>query len=123
MEKRLIRGEKNAQKLANQDHSKWMHEMSAIRGSAQSAWDSGRVFYVVKLSLGGTTAGFMSQSAVAGEDVTRALQTIEAVGWRLDDAGYVYQPLKERSSALTDSAHLSGNIVGVYTFRRPALGS
>lgn len=47
------------------------------------------------------------------------LKAIEDVGWRIFHIGYVYQPIKERSHALTDSAHMTGNIVGIYTFRRP----
>jgi hypothetical protein len=49
------------------------------------------------------------------------LQTIEAVGWRLDSTGYVYQPLRERSHALTDTQQMTGNVLGDYTFRRPQM--
>jgi hypothetical protein len=87
--------------------------------SAREAWDSGRLFYVVKLNLGGTVADWTSISASDSDDVAGALQTIEAVGWRLDLTGYVYQPLRERSHALTDTQQMTGNIVGIYTFRRP----
>jgi hypothetical protein len=44
------------------------------------------------------------------------LQAIEAVGWRLDHIGYVYQPLKERAAPIVESV-MAGN-VGIYTFRR-----
>jgi hypothetical protein len=52
--------------------------------------------------------------------VSGILQQIEAVGWHLHDIGYVYQPLRERSHALTTSNIMTGNIVGIYTFRRPS---
>ena len=47
------------------------------------------------------------------------LQAIEGVGWVLRDIGYVYQPLKERSHAFSDSAHMTGDILGIYTFAKP----
>jgi hypothetical protein len=97
----------------------WETWIKSVGDTAREAWDSGRAFHVVKLNLGGSTAGFMSMVESEGDDAAGALQTIESVGWRLDDVGYVYQPLKERSHALTDSAHMTGNIVGIYTFRRP----
>jgi hypothetical protein len=96
----------------------WQAWIDSITGAAREAWGTGRVFHVVKLDCGGTVAGYMSQSSTGGDDVAGALQVIESVGWRLDSSGYVYQPLKERSHALTDSANLTGNIIGIFVFRR-----
>ena len=88
--------------------------------TATQAWNLGRLFHTVTPHHGGTEAGFTGQGkAVQGHDVAGALQVIEAVGWRLEATGYVFQPLKERSHALTDSTQVTGNIVGIYTFRRP----
>ena len=109
-----------AENQAELDRIRWDTWIKDVTRTAQEAWASGRAFYVVRMNLGGSEAGFMSRSAVGGDDVAGALQVIEGTGWRLDDVGYVYQPLKERSHALTDSASMTGNIVGVYTFRRPA---
>jgi hypothetical protein len=44
---------------------------------------------------------------------------IEAVGWKLDQTGYVFQPLLQKSHLLTDTQHVTGRIIGIYTFRRP----
>ena len=88
--------------------------------NAQAWWESGRTYYIVKLSLGGTVAGLTEHRDLEGEDVSGVLQQVEAVGWLLDDIGYVYQPLRERSHALTTSNIMTGNIVGIYTFRRPS---
>jgi hypothetical protein len=96
----------------------WQDWMSVVRTDAQQTWESGRTFYVAKFNLGGTVAGFMSMNQSQGDDVAGALQTIEGIGWRLDSTGYVYQPLKERSHMITDSAQMTGNVVGIYTFRR-----
>jgi hypothetical protein len=76
----------------------------------------------VKLSLGGTIAQLMSHADVEGEDVSGILPQIEAIGWHLYDIGYVYQPLRERSHALTTSNIMTGNIVGIYTFHREHQG-
>jgi hypothetical protein len=89
---------------------------------ARAWWDSGRIYYIVKLSLGGTIAQLMSHADVEGEDVSGILQQIEAIGWQLYDIGYVYQPLRERSHALTTSNIMTGNIVGIYTFHREHQG-
>jgi hypothetical protein len=99
--------------------AQWEAWLRGIDDAARQAWESGRGFHVVKLNLGGSTASWMSTSQSTGDDVAGALQTIEAVGWRLDDIGYVYQPLRERSTMLTDTQQMTGNIVGIYTFRRP----
>ena len=95
------------------EHLKWVGE------SATQAWNSGRMFHTVTLHHGGTEAGYISRKTVQGHDVAGALQVIEAAGWRLEATGYVFQPLKERSQVLSDSMQVTGNIVGIYTFRRP----
>lgn len=99
--------------------SAWQSWLEGVHNAAKEAWESGRLFHVVKLNLGGTTASWVGMAESGGDDVAGALQTIEAVGWRLDSTGYVYQPLRERSHALTDTQQMTGNVLGIYTFRRP----
>jgi hypothetical protein len=101
--------------------AQWESWLRGVDEAARQAWESGRLFYVVKLNLGGTTAAWTSMSESDGDDAAGALQTIEAVGWRLDSTGYLYRPLRERSHALTDTQQMTGNLVGIYTFRRPQL--
>ena len=85
---------------------------------AKDWWDSGRTYFIVKLNLGGTLASWTKgQTTHEGDDASGALQAIEAVGWRLDHIGYVYQPLKERAAPIAESV-MAGNVVGIYTFRR-----
>jgi hypothetical protein len=93
--------------------------LADITRDARAHWDTGRAFYVAKLNLGGTEASWMAVRESAADDVAGALQTIESVGWQLESTGYVFQPFRERSHALTDSAGITGRIIGVYTFRRP----
>jgi hypothetical protein len=90
----------------------------AQQTSAKDWWDSGRTYFIVKLNLGGTLASWTKgQTTHEGDDASGALQAIEAVGWRLDHIGYVYQPLKERAAPIVESV-MAGNVVGIYTFRR-----
>ena len=86
---------------------------------AKAWWESGRTYYILTVNHGGTVAGLVEHKDLEGEDVSGVLQQIEAIGWQLYDIGYVYQPLRERSHALTTSNIMTGNIVGIYTFRRP----
>ncbi len=89
---------------------------------AKAWWDSDRVYYIVKLGLGGTVAGLVSHAESDAEDVSGIVQQVEAIGWHLYHIGYVYQPLRERSHALTTSNIMTGNIVGIYTFHREHQG-
>jgi hypothetical protein len=98
--------------------ARWNAWIGDVAKRAKAGLESGRSFYVERFNLGGTTAGLMSQSQGESDDIAGALQAIEGVGWRLDHIGYVYQPLRERSHLLTDSSLMTGNIVGIYTFRR-----
>lgn len=93
--------------------------VAACAENAKAWWDTQRHYYVVKFNLGGTSAGYMGSSEHDADDVSGLLQAIEGVGWMLDNVGYVYQPLKEKSHVLTDSAHMTGSIIGIYTFKRP----
>jgi hypothetical protein len=72
---------------------------------ARAWWESGRIYYIVKLSLGGTIAQLTSHADVEGEDVSGILQQIEAIGWHLFHVGYVYQPLKEAISRADNVEH------------------
>lgn len=100
--------------------SRWQAWIEGVRSEAEEAWRSERHFHVIHLDHGGSVAGWVTHRDTEADDVPGALQVIESVGWKLATAGYVYQPLKERSHVLTDSAKLTGSIIGVYTFRRPA---
>jgi hypothetical protein len=84
----------------------------AQQTNAKDWWDSGRTYFIVKLNLGGTLASWTKgQTTHEGDDASGALQAIEAVGWRLDHIGYVYQPLKERAAPIVETV-MAGNVVG-----------
>jgi hypothetical protein len=111
----VVRPDKEAQRVEETRQ----RSIAQYAENAKAWWESGRTYYIVKLSLGGTLAQLTTHAEVEGEDASGILQQIEAVGWHLHDIGYVYQPLRERSHALTTSNIMTGNIIGIYTFRRP----
>ena len=82
-------------------------------------WNSPRRYYIAQFSHGGTSAGLASTTSTMAHDVPGLLAAIEDVGWELYDIGYVYQPITQRSNILTDSANMTGQIIGIYTFKRP----
>ncbi len=64
---------------------------------AQEAWDTGQQFFMLE-------AGTSFRSAVKG--VPEALETVEAIGWRLEHVSHVW------------STDLSNHAIGYYLFRR-----
>jgi hypothetical protein len=92
--------------------------------NAKQHADVGRTIFIAKINLGHTSAGYLGgnprESGVA--DPAWIVQAIESAGWLLSETGYVYQTIRERSHMLTDSAQIEGNIIGIYTFRRPRAG-
>ena len=87
--------------------------------NARRWWNSPRRYYITQFSHGGTSAGMTTADPTLADDVPGLLAAIEDVGWVLYDIGYVYQPVTQRSNILTDSANLTGRIIGIYTFKRP----
>jgi hypothetical protein len=101
------------------EESKRQAHVAGYAENARQWWASGRRYYIAQFSHGGTAAGWVDARAVNSHDVSGLLEAIEDVGWVLHDIGYVYQPITQRSNILTDSANMTGTIVGVYTFKRP----
>lgn len=98
----------------------WQAWMRSLHGHAAQAHGSGREFYTINLVVETVTANWTNRPGEVqqGADIAGALQTIEQAGWRLLDIGYVFRPTKEQSHMMTQSANISGQILGVFTFRR-----
>jgi hypothetical protein len=111
------------------DQAKAQAELAASPiGQATQAWTDGLTFFEVQLDVGrstreaswGTTSG-------AEERSTRHLGTlgeIEAIGWRLEHAGYIFMVTGESTSEKFilsgQQVAVSGKTVGIYLFRRPS---
>lgn len=94
----------------------WMQQVGE---TAKQHIGSGRTHYVAQFNLGGMQRrAFAPHAETGGEDVAGAIQAIEQVGWHLEHIGYVYEPLMEKKTAFTGQALVTGQIIGVYTFRR-----
>jgi len=95
-------------------------------GQARAAWDAGAKLFQTALELSSTEGHVVAmQGAYATTDTkdhTSALDSIEAEGWWLEHAAYVYRVTgsvsrdKFLSSGQQEAVH--GEIVGIYIFRR-----
>jgi hypothetical protein len=110
---------KRQQAERQQAEAKRQAHVAAYAENARQWWASSRRYYVAQFNHGGTTAGWTDAFASSSHDVSGLLEAIEDIGWVLHDIGYVYQPITQRSNMLTDSANMTGIIVGIYTFKRP----
>lgn len=94
-------------------------------GHAKAARDSGSRIFQLALPLSKTTGYTRAMTGAyartATEEHASTLDSIEAQGWRLENAGYVYRVIgsvsrdKFLSSGQQEAMH--GEIVGVYIFR------
>jgi hypothetical protein len=103
-------------KNAEDTRARWLQQ---VGDTARQAMESGRTCYVAQFNLGGMERRpFAPYAETDGEDVAGAIQAIEQGGWHLEHIGYVYEPLKEKKTAFTGQNLVTGQIIGVYTFRR-----
>jgi hypothetical protein len=92
---------------------------------AQAAYDRGDGFFELVLTLG-TVAGYVSIVGNASNRTrtshTDVLSQVEAIGWKLEHAGYVWVETFNRSrDKLLSSGQevaVSGETQGIYLFRR-----
>lgn len=99
-------------------------------GHATTAWRAGKKILQLTMVLSETTATTIPLvAALASYTSTSHAESIEAIediGWRLDNVGYVYRPLRSVSrDKLFSSGQqeaLEGEVVAIYLYRRPAHG-
>ena len=79
---------------------------------AEEAWTHGDAYYQVVLSLGAAEARWgdhVSSKDLQPDPVGPILTVIQDIGWKLEHTGYV--------------SNATGEILGVFLFRRPEAGS
>lgn len=96
------------------------------RGRARKARTAGRRLFQIDLPLS-QTVGHSSlllgtfTTATGTADATDLLEQIEAEGWHLIDASYVFRPTgsasREKIIGSTEREAISGDIIGIYLFR------
>jgi hypothetical protein len=96
-------------------------------GMAESAYQSGDQFFQVEMevsSLAGSHSSFGSSENVLVQAPSTAvtLGQIEAVGWHLEHAGYVFVETGSTSTnrvlATGQGVVTKGHVAGIYLFRR-----
>jgi hypothetical protein len=92
-------------------------------GQAEAAHADGRLFFQLKLDIDAKVrVPLLDTHQTKDFDPTQLLEQIEAVGWSLESAQYLFRPTGEvsRDKLLSSgqTTNVSGNIVGVYLFRR-----
>ncbi len=119
--------ERAEQAQAAEEQRKRQAFLATPVGAATAAKEAGQQFFEVQLEVGGhtATAGFGSiEGRRTSSSSAAILGDIEAVGWRLEHASYLYMITGETSSDrmfLTGQATaVSGVTVGVYLFRNAA---
>lgn len=97
-----------------QGGDEWNAWIRQVRIDADVAWKSGRIFYEVSFLWVPPAL----RAKGDGEDAAGGIETIEAVGWRLDHVAYVNVTQGGQASGIFDSAVTK--VRGFYLFRRPA---
>ena len=86
---------------------------------AKQVWESGRTCYTRTLDPSSQAPRYLNTpSPGGGDDVDGVVQSIESVRWVLFSTSHAFRPEREESHMPTDSANISGRLIGVYTFRR-----
>lgn len=95
-------------------------------GQAQAARKKGARIFQISLTLSETTANVvpMSGAYTQGREIeahATTLDSIEAQGWRLEHAGYVFRVIgsqsRDKFMSSGQQEAVSGEIVGIYLFR------
>jgi hypothetical protein len=117
---------------AERDREKAEREFAASpRGRARAARAAGATLFQISLPvsatekalLGGDQVMFGAPTGTRTRDVmeTGPLDEIEPEGWRLETAGYVFQPTgsqsRDRLLASGQVETIMGNVLGIYLFR------
>lgn len=95
-------------------------------GKAKAAYDAGATIYQLSLPLSETSAHVVPLAGAYTHKKDQAhdsiLGSIEAQGWRLEHAGYVFRVTgsESRDKFLSSGQQeaVSGQIIGIYIFRR-----
>lgn len=95
-------------------------------GQARAARKSGATIFQVDIPLSKTTGETVAMVGAFARstpttDCSRLIQAIEAEGWRLEHAGYVYRVTgsvsRDKFLASGQQEAVHGEIVGIYLFR------
>jgi hypothetical protein len=122
---------KDAEKVAKAEAKARAEWLASPVGRATTARDTGAHFFQIDLDLTAMErSAWAAADARSGYNVTERRQgshadtlgQIEAVGWRLEHAGYVFiqtgQVSRDKLMSSGQEVGVQGRVVGVYLFRR-----
>jgi hypothetical protein len=101
-------------------------------GQATTAYEQNQGFFEIQLIVGSsqrdnTLWGDPAQSQLKVHTHAGTLAAIEAIGWRLEHAGYIFmitgESSRDRILASGERTAVSGQTVGIYLFRRSGVDS
>jgi len=125
-EKEEIKRQKEIERRLEKEEEREKKFLASPQGKARKAFKSGAKLFQIDLRVSETKGGVIAMSgtytdAVKFENVNK-LEEIEREGWKLENTGYVYRVLESvsRDKFLSSGQQeaISGEIVGIYIFRR-----
>jgi hypothetical protein len=120
---------KEAEKAAKDAERERQEFLASPVGQARTAYEAGDVYFQFAAPITETKRTVMGviggdKNAVRRSDETHAdaLGQIEKEGWKLAEVGYVFEQTgsvsRDKLMSSGQTASVTGNIVGVYLFRR-----
>jgi hypothetical protein len=119
--------EAKAAKAAAEEEARFW---ASPQGQARKAYQEGRRWVQIvapvsetRISTGGVVMGLTSAEAkLRTTDQTGVIESIEGEGWKLEHAGWVFQPTatasRDKLMSSGQTEQIAGKIMGIYLFRR-----
>lgn len=119
---------KEADKAERDRQAQWDAWLASPQGRARTAREAGAGVFQIALPLEQTERAFgsmgsSSRSAMRQQthDPTTVIDAIEAEGWHLEHAGYLFRETgsvsRDKFLSSGQTASVTGDIVGIYLFR------
>jgi hypothetical protein len=118
---------KEADKAERDRQAQWDEWLASPQGRARTARESGAGVFQIAIPLEQTERAFGSGSSRRGamrqstQDPTSVIDAIEAEGWHLEHAGYLFRETgsvsRDKFLSSGQTASVTGEIVGIYLFR------
>jgi hypothetical protein len=108
-EERFWASPKGQARRAHQDGRRWVQIIAAVSES--------------RIGTGGHVSGFTStDTKMRTSDQTPLIEDVESEGWKLEHAGWVFQPTatasRDKLISSGQTEQIAGKIVGIYLFKR-----
>ena len=125
--KEQAKAEAKAEKAAAQAEAQFW---ASPKGQARKAHQEGRWWVQIiapvsesRIGTSGHVSGFTSADAkMRTTDQTPLIEDVESEGWKLEHAGWVFQPTatasRDKLMASGQTEQIAGKIVGIYLFKR-----